>query len=238
MGFLERVFNLKREDKVKNSFKKIHKNLEKQQEWIEYLHNHSQSLYEDTSIIHNKHLNHKKEIYDHINNIHSWIDFLHSNHNQLEKNLHELENNIKTQLKQEMKKYHQDLLFYFEHLLKNQDYSKIKQEILDEVEEKIEEKNNNHIIENIKYEPETKINNNIDQLTGSEKELINFLFNQDTPLTYEDIARKTGKSINTIRVYMNKLKNKRNIIDEFKKPNGVKIFSVKNKERVKTLYNI
>jgi hypothetical protein len=57
-------------------------------------------------------------------------------------------------------------------------------------------------------------------------------------MTYEAIAKKLGKSLNSVRVYMNSLRSKKQIIDEFLAPNGTKVFSIKNSELVKTLFNI
>jgi len=75
-------------------------------------------------------------------------------------------------------------------------------------------------------------------LTNSEKWLLNILFNSAEPLTYEQISYKTGKALNTIRVYMNSLKSKGSLIEENLLPNGSKVFAVTNKERIKKLYNI
>jgi len=75
------------------------------------------------------------------------------------------------------------------------------------------------------------------RLTNPEQALLNMLFNEDNPLSYEQIASKTGKSINTIRVIMNSLK-KEGLIEENMLPSGVKLFNISNKERIKKIYNL
>jgi predicted RNA-binding protein YlqC (UPF0109 family) len=114
------------------------------------------------------------------------------------------------------------------------DKNKLKEEILNEL---------NYVKTTLKDEKITDIVQKTDELsrnllTNSEKWLINILFNSTEPMTYEQIVGKTGKSLNTIRVYMNSLKNKGSIIEETTLPNGTKVFAVSNKERVKKLYNV
>ena len=76
-----------------------------------------------------------------------------------------------------------------------------------------------------------------DTLSNPEKWLVGVLFNTQDPLSYSQISQKTGKSINTVRVYMNQLKFK-GFIDESTLPNGVKLFSLRHKAKVKKLYNL
>lgn len=114
------------------------------------------------------------------------------------------------------------------------DKETLKQEILIEL---------SHVKTSLKDEPKEKIIIKTEQisqesLTKSEKWLINILFNFNNPVSYEQIVANTGKSLNTIRVYMNSLKNKSEIIEETTLPNGSKVFSISNKERAKKLYNL
>jgi hypothetical protein len=74
-------------------------------------------------------------------------------------------------------------------------------------------------------------------LTNPELKLLNFLLNQPDPLNYHQIGIKTGHSINTVRVNMNLLK-KKGFIEENMLPSGVKLFNVKNKEKIKKMYNL
>lgn len=113
------------------------------------------------------------------------------------------------------------------------DKDKLKEEIMNEL----------HFLKNT-LKSETKeriivktseISDNI--LTNSEKWLLNVLFNINGPVSYEQIVARTGKSLNTIRVYMNSLKNKGDLVEETTLPNGSKVFSISNKERAKKLYN-
>ena len=78
---------------------------------------------------------------------------------------------------------------------------------------------------------------NYDGLTNPEKWLVGVLFNAETPLSYAQVVEKTGKTVSTVRVYMNQLKMK-GFIEESALPNGIKIFSLKHKAKVKKLYNL
>ena len=74
-------------------------------------------------------------------------------------------------------------------------------------------------------------------LTNPEQKLLNILFTETEPLSYSALSSKTGHSINTVRVNMNMLK-KKNLIEENLLPSGVKLLNLKNKERIKKMYNI
>ena len=74
-------------------------------------------------------------------------------------------------------------------------------------------------------------------LSTPEKWLVGVLFNSETPLSYSQIAERTGKSVSTARVYMNQLKLK-GFVEESSLPNGIKIFSLKHDAKVRKLYNV
>lgn len=74
-------------------------------------------------------------------------------------------------------------------------------------------------------------------LTNPEKKLLSLLFNEADPLGYQQISTKTGHSINTVRVNMNLLK-KKGFVEENALPNGVKLFNLKNKEKIKRMYSL
>ncbi|MBN2422077.1 hypothetical protein JXB41_02530 [Candidatus Woesearchaeota archaeon] len=237
MGFIEGLFRKKKE--LPGSFKNIHKHLDHQKEWIEHLHEHIKQLYKHANYIQENHQNHKEEVLTNIENLNSWVGYLHSSHKKLEKNLEKIEINIKQVMKKDLEKYHNDLLLYFENLIMNMNKQNpnLKDEILLEVERIIDEKTGQNKVK-FSFDAPIKPEPIEETLTSGEKELLNFLFNENTPLAYEDISRKLGRSINSVRVYMNSLKSKKDIIDEFRTPKGVKIFSIKSKEKVKTLYNL
>lgn len=69
------------------------------------------------------------------------------------------------------------------------------------------------------------------------QKLLAFLITAGEPMTYEQIAARTGKSKTTIRVDMNRLKNY-DCIEEYSTPSGTKLFAAKNSEKIKKLYNI
>ena len=74
-------------------------------------------------------------------------------------------------------------------------------------------------------------------LTNPEQKLLNILFVEQDPVNYSQLSAKTGHSINTVRVNMNFLK-KKGFIEENLLPTGVKLFNLKNKERIKKMYNL
>jgi len=75
------------------------------------------------------------------------------------------------------------------------------------------------------------------ELPNPLKSLLNLMISISEPVTYEQISQRTGKSKITVRVNMNLLK-KRGLVEEHNTPSGVKLFTVSNKEKVKTLYNV
>ncbi|MFH0875760.1 MAG: hypothetical protein V1859_07520 [archaeon] len=242
MGVLERLFNSSKETKVKtsvfnNTFTEFNKHMDYHRMWINYLHENIKQLHHSSNSLNQTHFHHREELKTTLKSMSEWVNYLYKSQKQLEKDVKSLESNLKTDLrtsmKEEMKKYHNDLLLHISGIIESQaKYGKIKEEVLFEVENKIRS------IEKSQKLPAEPIKAEDNELTFPEKELLNFLFNQSTPLTYTEIARRTKKSVNSIRVYMNNLKVKKDLIEEFRQPNGIKIFAVKNKEKIKTLYNL
>ena len=74
-------------------------------------------------------------------------------------------------------------------------------------------------------------------LTRTERKIINILYNSNIPISYNDIAQKTGHSPNSIKVYINALKKKGIPLEVFHAPNGTKLYSINNKEKVRKFYN-
>jgi hypothetical protein len=74
-------------------------------------------------------------------------------------------------------------------------------------------------------------------LTNPEQKLLNILFTESDPVSYSQLSNKTGHSVNTVRVNMNLLK-KKGLIEENMLPNGVKLFNLNNKEKIKKMYNV
>jgi hypothetical protein len=77
----------------------------------------------------------------------------------------------------------------------------------------------------------------VNGLSNPEKWLMGVLFNAEAPLSYSQVAERTGKTVSTVRVYMNQLKFK-GFVEESTLPNGLKIFSLKHEAKVKKLYNL
>ena len=105
---------------------------------------------------------------------------------------------------------------------------------------KIHEKREEKIGKTINIMPKTEIQRETNYgnlLTNPELKLLNMLFSETEPVSYSHLSNKTGQSINTIRVNMNTLK-KKSLVEENLLPNGVKLFNLKNKERIKKMYNV
>lgn len=211
-----------------SAFSKIREDLHHHKKMIDELYINHHGFRKTT------HLNHQR--------IADWIKHFDLSIKQLDRDLRVLE-----------KRYNEDfealstasLNLFKEAYAKNiKDVQTIKKEVLKEVEVFLKENKQNHK-ENI---PDANVANvsNIktitpdpffDSLSNPEKWLVGVLFNTEVPLSYFQIAERTGKTMNTIRVYMNQLKFK-GFIDESSLPNGIKLFSLRHKAKVKKLYNL
>ncbi len=239
------LFGKKTEKQQPISVAPLKNELKKQEVWIKQLHTYSTGLHKYANSIHNSNAKHKKEILEQIDNLVEWVDYFNKNHIELKQEVNDLKTGLRKLLRNDFEVYHKTLEQYLvlklaqESIKKNQ----IKEQIFNEIKQELFKQNernqqvfppvnNGKPINNITH----YVNN--DTLTNSEKDLLSLLFNENKPMTYENLSKKMNKSVNTIRVYMNSLKSKKQIIDEFIMPNGTKIFSIKNSEMVKTLFNI
>lgn len=223
-------------------FSPIKNELRKQEGWIRELHGYSRSLHGYASYLEESNTKHKKEIIEQISGLVKWIDYLNSSHATLKEEFKDLKQSIRGVLRSDLETYHRTLEEYLklrfnqEQILRNE----LKAEIQEELKSLLKQEKPRPVINEDNAKPvNTIMHYNAEiELSNPEKELLNVLFNENKPMTYENIAKKTGKSVNTVRVYMNSLKVKKPIIEEFLAPSGSKIFSVKNSEIVKTLFNL
>jgi len=202
---------------------------------------------------------HKKLLAELYTNHHGFRKITALNHQRIADWIRHFDNSI-TRLEQDMKVLEKKINEEFEafstaslNLFKEaytkniKDVQAVKKEILREVEVFLQESK-----QKPKEPKETAPINNIanvtnvksitpepffDSLSNPEKWLVGVLFNVETPLSYSQISERTGKTLNTIRVYMNQLKFK-GFVDESTLPNGVKLFSLRHKAKVKKLYNL
>ena len=225
----------------------IKKELKKQEEWIRQLHSNSVELHSNARFIKESTVKHKKEIVENIDRIGKWIEYLNDSNISLKRELSELRASLRKTLRADFEAYHNTLSEYLRLKLNEEQLKKetLKSELLKELRNDL-----SSLFESRKPQKETINNaetgNNVknimhynadNELSGPEKDLLTLLFNENKPLTYENIAKRQNKSINSIRVYMNSLKSKKNVIEEYKTPNGSKVFSIKNSALVKTLFN-
>jgi hypothetical protein len=206
------------------AFTKIREDLTEQRKVINELYNHHHG-FKDTTTLNNQRMA-------------EWIAYFDKSVRRLESDLKLLE-----------KKIHEEFevmsgtaldLFKDAYSKNIKDTDALKREILKEVEVFLAQNKNKPPIINV--DNVSNVNNvtpdtSFDALSNPEKWLAGVLFNTETPLSYMQIAEKTGKTINTVRVYMNQLKFK-GFIDESTLPNGTKIFSLRHKAKVKKLYNL
>jgi hypothetical protein len=207
------------------AFSKIRDDLSSQRRFLEEFYKNHHVLKKNTA------LNHQR--------IADWIRHFDISIKKLEKDLLFLEKKMNEDLNNFSAT---SLRLFKEAYAKNiKDAESIKKEILNEVEvflnenkHKPKETSNVDNVSNVKTIMTEPL---FDSLSNPEKALISVLFSTETPLSYSQIAERTGKSLNTIRVYMNQLKFK-GFIDESSLPNGIKLFSLRHKAKVKKLYNI
>jgi len=208
-----------------SAFTKIKEDLHMQKKVLAELHENHHGFRKHTSINHQR--------------IADWIIHFDASIKKLDQDVKVLENRLNDDFE---KLSTASLNLFQEAYSKNiKDVQAVKKDILKDVEvflnenkNKLGEKINITNVSNVKpimQEPY------FDSLSNPEKWLVGVLFNAENPLSYSQIAERTGKTLNTIRVYMNQLKIK-GFIDESTLPNGVKLFSLRHKAKVKKLYNL
>jgi hypothetical protein len=213
-----------------SAFTRIKEDLMQQKKALEELHINHHGFRHTTS------LNHQR--------IAEWIKHFDAAIKRLDNDLKVLEKNLNEQFEALSTA---SLNLFKEAYAKNmKDVHVVKKEILKEVEvfmnetkQKFKENPSNppNNISNVNNVNKIMPDPFFDSLSNPEKWLVGVLFNSETPLSYAQVAERTGKTLNTIRVYMNQLKFK-GFIDESTLPNGVKLFSLRHKAKVKKLYNI
>lgn len=191
-------------------------------------------------------------------NIKEWLEYFNSKHENHEKNTKELMK-LTSYLKEMVKEAQKIDEDYIKRIIDNYitipqiDKDELKRELIEELE-KIKQdfiKNYRLIVKNSQVMPVNNVNNDYnvnnatrynennvpDTLTRSEKKVLNILYGSTVPISYADIADKTGHSPNTIKVYINALKKKGFPLEEHNAPNGTKLYIISNKEKVKKFYN-
>lgn len=232
MGWLRKKIQIEQMNTgLISAFSKIKEDLAEQRKMLEELYSHHHGFRKST------HLNHQR--------IAEWIKHFDLSIKQLDRDLRVLEKHFNEDFEALT---NASLNMFKEAYAKNhKDIQALKKEILDEVEVFLKEKHQQYK----EHKEEAHVNNvsnvsNVKQITpepffdslsNPEKWLVGVLFNAEAPLSYSQIAERTGKTMNTIRVYMNQLKFK-GFIDESTLPNGVKLFSLRHKAKVKKLYNL
>ena len=229
-------FNLlskKEENKQQESVDSLREELKKQDTWIKHLHNYSRDLHKYTTYIEDSNAKHKKEIVSEINNIYKDLSKLSEVHTELKREFALLRRELENSLKRDFEQYHKILETYSNLRFEQNkiDKEEIKAKILEDLKPKESESKETEEIVMPSYKESIELSN-------PERELLNLMFNENKPMTYEDISAKLHKSLNSVRVYMNSLRSKKPIIEEFGTPNGVKVFSIKNSELVRTLFNL
>lgn len=209
---------------LSNAFSKIREDLSEQQKIVHELYHHHHGFKSATT------LNHERMA--------DWISYFDKSVRRLETDLKLLEKKIHDEFEVLT---NTSLNLFKEAYAKNlKDSDTLKKDILKEVEVFLAQAKHKTPINNIGNV--NNVNNvmpevSFEALSNPEKWLAGVLFNTETPLSYSQIVEKTGKTINTVRVYMNQLKFK-GFVEESTLPNGTKIFSLRHKAKVKKLYNL
>lgn len=235
--------------RLTRSFQHLKTDLDSQGKWITYLHDMNKKLHSSVKDLHGSHKSHKDTTESDVKKIKKWINYLYDNQKKQSKDLDVIEKAMQKSLERYndhiiklYKKFEEMALPDEEQLISkvqelldgkrkeiDDDFSKIKDEINSVFEAKLNE------IQSIEFPQGIDVKDI--GLTNPEQKLLNLLLDEPDPISYSQIASKTGHSVNTIRVIMNTLK-KKGLVDEVTIPNGSKLFNAKNKEKIKKLYNI
>jgi hypothetical protein len=245
-------------DAVISSFNNVKQDINLQNQWISHLH----STHSD---LRNQHDSHKTLTSAELDKVKAWINHLYESSKKQEKSMEELKlrmneaftayNKHIIELYKQEKRENIDIKALKEEVRRDimPDLSKVMHEQSQLVHQMIYDHRvlttgqideaNKHLglisqkIDSLPHIKEIQMVPKPSLLTYPEQKLLNFLLNEADPVTYEQVAQKTGHSINTVRVIMNSLK-KRNLIEEHLLPSGIKLFNAHNKERIKKIYNI
>jgi len=217
---------------VMESFSSLHNDIRLQKQWITYLNNIHNTLK-------NTHDQHRELTAKDLTDLKKWINHLNSAAVNQEKAMNKLQKSINDA----MVVYNKNFMELYSHIKDtSKREKKLKDLILKELKSTINTKHKatherlEKLSQKIKTAPKPSLS--IDKhLSNPEQKLLNQLLSETNPVAYSHIAAQTGNSINTVRVIMNSLK-KRDLVEENILPSGVKLFSAKNKEKIKKLYNI
>ena len=224
LGWLKKKqTSVQTEDSLSSAFARVKSDLAMQRRVLEELHSNHHHFRHNTS------LNHQR--------IADWITHFDSSIRRLEGDLVVMETKVEAKLRETAQHSARQL----EEALKGHkaELSAMKDDLKRDLEvfakgfelKTINNVDNVNNVANIMPEP------SYEGLTNPEKWLVGVLFNSEGPLSYAQISERTGKTISTARVYMNQLKLK-GFIEESSLPNGIKIFGLKHRAKVKKLYNL
>jgi hypothetical protein len=224
LGWLKKKqTSVQTEDTLSSAFSRVKSDIAMQRRYLEELHSNHHTFRQHTSINHQR-------IADWIAHFDASIKHLEGDlvviETKVEAKLRETAHNSARQLEEAMKAHKAELLAMKEELKRDLEVfaGDFKLKSINNVD-------NVNNVSNIMPEP------SYEGLSNPEKWLVGVLFNSETPLSYAQISERTGKTISTVRVYMNQLKLK-GFIEESALPNGIKIFGLKHRAKVKKLYNL
>jgi len=195
--------------------------------WIEHFHTTNKE-------IHKKH----NDIIQYLHQMHTFVNELRHDNEKLRHKVHNLENSSISRAEIQRLVDEKEIIIDTEHI-ENKVLDKLKLH-LPEPEEKIVEKTveipaKETVIERKEPKFETS---NAQELSYSEKLVLNVLFSAESPLSYDSIGSRLNKKPGTIKVYVNNLKRKGIALEELNGPGNVKLYALTNKDKVKKLYNI
>ncbi len=251
-------------DQFSNSVSRHLKNLKEdfdlQKKWVNQLHDFSLKIHKD-------HHNHRQLTEEDLSKVKSWINHLYYNQGKHQRDLQKVEDSVSQmvslvnssmsdmyvrleKLEQSNKNYSledvQDLLRkHAKHTEKQlQDFKAEHKRIEYQSEpSSVPHSYSQHSSPSYPHpsqpysQPQTHSHSQAYSLSNPENKLLNILLDQPDPISYAKISELTGNSVNTVRVVMNNLK-KKGLVEENILPTGEKLFSVKNGEKVRKLYNI
>lgn len=214
------------------SFSNIKTDIDQQKQWLQYLHEHHEELKQH-------HHAHKTNNEQQLQHVQRWIQFLH----EFQQSQHKYVQSVEHSLRLAISSYNDHFAKVYQKLealeksMPQLDTEALKHSIKQELAEQVKVLQQSAPQVSLSASDSSVSAVVSRRLSNPEQKLLSLLFNEDHPLTYGQLFQKTGKNINTLRVTMNNLK-KNNLVEENQLPNGVKVFAVANKEKIKKMYNL
>jgi biotin operon repressor len=182
-------------ENIKDSFHKVHSDLEYQKNWIAHMYHDLKSHKES---MHSRIDSHA----DNIENLTKWINYLNESNQKLKRDMTELEKNLYTRIRKDFVLYNQQLLTAIKAHYESMDIEALRNRV-----ESLEQL----AMQRYKAEEQKAAvqadYSELRKLNTTQQKIINMLYSSSIPLSYETIAMKLDISVISARVYIKRLKD-------------------------------